>query len=193
MDLQDLDDEDEEDSGEETDRPSSRGTSPPDKRILLSSNADRRSFPASSIRLKRTSSGSGDSFKARPGGESDDNDSDFDLSELKKARLQHPGTISMFGSFSDTALKDDFEGGPEAANAKLRKLFDLPEDEHIVTGIELLFAVANGRIPGVVGQECHDSGVHARNRTTHLLFRCTPKDRRTTRNYESQLMAEHPC
>jgi hypothetical protein len=82
--------------------------------------------PASSIR----------SFKARPDGESDGNDSDFDLSELKKARLQHPGTISMFGSFSEKAVKDDFEGGPEAANAKLRKLFDLPEDEHIVTGIE---------------------------------------------------------
>jgi hypothetical protein len=93
---------------------------------------------ASSIRLKRMSSA--DSFRATPGGESDGNESDFDLSELKKARLQHPGTISMFGSFSDTAIKDDFEGGPKAANAKLRKLFDLPEDEHIVTGIEPLLA-----------------------------------------------------
>ena len=40
----------------------------------------------------------------------------------------------MFGSFSDKAIKDEIEGGSEAANAKLRKLFDLPEDEHIVTG-----------------------------------------------------------
>ena len=83
------------------------------------------------MRLHRTSSGSGDSLKATAADGSDGNDSDLDLAGLTRARIQHPGTISMFGSFSDRANPDD---GQETTSTKLRKLFELPEEEKILNG-----------------------------------------------------------
>ena len=94
-------------------------------------------FVASSIRLQRTSSGSGDSFRDRRH-DSDHSDTDseaLDLSAIRRARLQNPGTISMFGSISAKGVGKDAEDEGTANEDKLRKLFDLPASEKIITGM----------------------------------------------------------
>jgi sterol 3beta-glucosyltransferase len=59
--------------------------------------------------------------------DSDSSDQAFDLAALKRSRLQHPGTISMFGSVSDQG-----QGAVQAE--KMRELFELPSAEMIKTG-----------------------------------------------------------
>jgi hypothetical protein len=78
-----------------------------------------------------------DSLRDRRRKDSDESDSDqpHDLAALKRARLQNPGTISMFGSFSERdgkGVDDDASANAE----KIRKLFDLPSAEKIITGMK---------------------------------------------------------
>jgi hypothetical protein len=135
---------------------------------------------ASSIRLERTSSGSGDSFKARAeGDDSDGNDSDIDLAGLRRARLQHPGTISMFGSFPEIPGAADDEDDPQDAGAKLRKLFDLPLEEKILTGTLDIPLSVDGRISRMACEKCHDTRIYAPYRTIHMLLCSTAENRRS--------------
>ena len=120
----------EDDDGEEDLHSDSRGTVDD----LLS----RIELVASSIRLQRTSSGSGDSFRdKRHDSDHSDTDSEaLDLSAVRRARLQNPGTISMFGSISAKGAGKDAEDEGTANEDKLRKLFDLPASEKIITGMD---------------------------------------------------------
>jgi len=95
---------------------------------------------ASSIRLQRNSSGSGDSFRdKRHDSDHSDTDSEaLDLSAIRRARLQHPGTISMFGSISARGAGKDAEDEVTANEENLRNLFDLPASEKIITGMNSL-------------------------------------------------------
>ena len=132
------------------------------------------------MQLHRTSSGSGDSFKARAADESDGTDNDLDLAGLRRARMQHPGTISMFGSFSDKAMKDAPDDGQDTASTKLRKVFELPEEEKILTGTEKIIASgANARISGVAREECYDTRLYVPYRTTHMFLCPTATNRRS--------------
>jgi hypothetical protein len=59
--------------------------------------------------------------------DSDSSDQALDLAALKRSRLQHPGTISMF---------EAAEQGTEPAGIaeKVRDMFDLPAREKFITG-----------------------------------------------------------
>jgi len=132
------------------------------------------------VHLHRTSSGSGDSFKARAADGSDGNDSDLDLAGLRRARMQHPGTISMFGSFSDKAMKDAPDDGQETASTKLRMVFELPKEEKILMGTEkIVESSANARISGMAREECYDTGLYVPYRKIHMFLCPTATDRRT--------------
>jgi hypothetical protein len=134
----------------------------------------------SSIPLQRNSSGSGDSLrgKRQDSDESDGSEQVFNLTALKRARLQNVGGMSMFGVISGYAQGPDDDA---LANAeRLRGLFDLPADENISTGSHGSKRGVNGRVSRLADEECHDTRIHASYRTSHLFLRSAPKDRCTS-------------
>ena len=129
---------------------------------------------ASSIRMKRNPSGES---LADGDVQSEDSDSDqpLDLAALKRARLHNPGTISMFGSMGGRTAEDE---DVRATAEKVRKLFDLPSTEKIITGIAYK-SFSYNRISRMVSKECHDTRIYAPYRGTHLLLCPTPQNKRT--------------
>jgi hypothetical protein len=79
--------------------------------------------------MKRGSSGESDRHGE---GEESDSDRALDLAALKRSRLQNPGQISMFGSIASRNVDDDDD---IASAEKVKKLFDLPSTEKIITGV----------------------------------------------------------
>jgi hypothetical protein len=59
--------------------------------------------------------------------DSDSSDQALDLAALRRSRLQHPGTISMFEAA-------DKEKGTSGIAEKVRDMFDLPAAEKFITG-----------------------------------------------------------
>jgi hypothetical protein len=107
--------------------------------------------------------------------EGSDSDQPLDLSALKRARLHDAGTISMFGSIVGRKVEDE---DALATAEKVKKLFDLPSTEKIITGIACE-SCSHNRVPRMVSKECHDTGIYASYRTTHLLLCATPQNKCT--------------
>jgi len=112
----------------------------------------------SPLRLKLSDSGSGESFgAARHESDSDSSDHALDLSNLRRSLAQHRGTIPMLDEFSTRAGEaietDNWE--------KIRKIFDLPASESIITGNILSGARSDDRISCLVREECHDTRIYA--------------------------------
>lgn len=114
--------------------------------------------------MKRDSSGEFDQH-----GESEESDSDraLDLAALRRSRLQNPGKISMFGSISGRKIDDDDD---LASAEKVKKLFDLPSTEKIITGVYAFCVYSDSRISRLVSKECYDTRIHASHRATHLFL-----------------------
>jgi hypothetical protein len=102
------------------------------------------------VRLRRNSSGSGDSSRERDAheSESDGGDRSVDLAALRRETLEDPGTISMLGTISKRLSKGDTEIVPDAE--RLRALFDLPESERIDAGLfRLRYRSSQSSLPGL--------------------------------------------
>jgi hypothetical protein len=115
-DLPDIDDDEE--SEDEDDRRSSGGIASGSAWLIAESSLERLHSNASRETMKRHSDSD----------ESDSSDQALDLAALKRSRLQHPGTISLF----ESANEHQDEGFVE----KVRDMFDLPASEKFITGCD---------------------------------------------------------